>query len=149
MRQQNRQVVLRLIGHVRKMEFWEVYDQHYFRVRRIILALVCNQWVAHPTRMTSKEDSNNEDFTLAKYGDTGSGGSDLHRDCIGSVRCLYCNRSNRNLPHGFEYSVVFSCDRGFLPRIRSFWVFYKTARNVRLSQSDVDLQRGEENCHVY
>ena len=29
-----------------KMEFWEIYDQHYAKVRRFILALVKDQWVA-------------------------------------------------------------------------------------------------------
>lgn len=29
-----------------EMEFWDIYDQHYFRVRGVILALVRDQWVA-------------------------------------------------------------------------------------------------------
>jgi len=28
------------------MEFWEVYDQHYLQVKRVILALVRDEWVA-------------------------------------------------------------------------------------------------------
>lgn len=35
-----------MIGKVCKMEFWEIYDQHYFRVRRVILALVRDEWAA-------------------------------------------------------------------------------------------------------
>jgi len=28
------------------MEFWEIYDQHYFRVRKAILALLRDEWAA-------------------------------------------------------------------------------------------------------
>jgi RNA polymerase sigma-70 factor (ECF subfamily) len=28
------------------MEFWEIYDQHYFRVKKVIVALVRDEWVA-------------------------------------------------------------------------------------------------------
>ena len=38
--------MLWLTGQVWKMEFWEIYDQHYFRVKRVILALVRDEWTA-------------------------------------------------------------------------------------------------------
>ncbi len=38
--------MLRLIGRVRKMEFWAIYDEHYFRVKKVVLALVRNEWTA-------------------------------------------------------------------------------------------------------
>jgi RNA polymerase sigma-70 factor, ECF subfamily len=28
------------------MEFWEIYDQHYLRVKKVILALVRDEWAA-------------------------------------------------------------------------------------------------------
>ena len=28
------------------MNFWEIYDQYYFRVKRVILGLVRDEWVA-------------------------------------------------------------------------------------------------------
>jgi RNA polymerase sigma-70 factor, ECF subfamily len=28
------------------MEFWEIYDQHYFRLKKVILALVRDEWAA-------------------------------------------------------------------------------------------------------
>jgi len=31
---------------VAEMEFWEIYDQYYFRVRRVILGLVRDEWLA-------------------------------------------------------------------------------------------------------
>ncbi len=31
---------------VAEMEFWEIYDQHYFRFKRVILALVRDKWAA-------------------------------------------------------------------------------------------------------
>jgi RNA polymerase sigma-70 factor, ECF subfamily len=31
---------------VAKMEFWEIYDQHYFRVKKVIVALVRDEWAA-------------------------------------------------------------------------------------------------------
>ena len=38
--------MLRLIEQVYKMEFWEVYDQYYSQVKKVILALVRDSWVA-------------------------------------------------------------------------------------------------------
>lgn len=35
-----------MIGQDRKMEFWEIYDEHYLRVKKAILALVRNEWIA-------------------------------------------------------------------------------------------------------
>jgi RNA polymerase sigma-70 factor, ECF subfamily len=46
MRQQFREVVLRLIGQAGMMEFWEIYDEHYSRVKKVILALVRDEWAA-------------------------------------------------------------------------------------------------------
>jgi RNA polymerase sigma-70 factor (ECF subfamily) len=31
---------------VTKMEFWEIYDQHYLRVKKVIVALVRDEWIA-------------------------------------------------------------------------------------------------------
>jgi RNA polymerase sigma-70 factor, ECF subfamily len=31
---------------VTEMEFWEIYDQHYLRVKKVILALVRDEWAA-------------------------------------------------------------------------------------------------------
>jgi RNA polymerase sigma-70 factor, ECF subfamily len=33
-------------GRERTMEFWEIYDQHYFRVEKVIVALVRDEWAA-------------------------------------------------------------------------------------------------------
>ncbi len=38
--------MLRLIEQASMMEFWEIYDEHYFRVKKIILALVRDEWIA-------------------------------------------------------------------------------------------------------
>ena len=28
------------------MNFWEIYDQYYFRVKRVVLGLVRDEWLA-------------------------------------------------------------------------------------------------------
>ncbi len=38
--------MLRLIKMRNNMDFWEIYDQHYFRVKKLTTALVRDQWAA-------------------------------------------------------------------------------------------------------
>jgi RNA polymerase sigma-70 factor, ECF subfamily len=38
--------MLRVTRRVAEMEFWEIYDQHYFPVKKVILALVRDEWAA-------------------------------------------------------------------------------------------------------
>lgn len=35
-----------MIERVSKMEFWEIYDEHHVRVKKVIMALVRDEWVA-------------------------------------------------------------------------------------------------------
>jgi RNA polymerase sigma-70 factor (ECF subfamily) len=41
-----RKVMLQLTGQASKMEFWEIYDEHYSRVKKVVVALVRDEWVA-------------------------------------------------------------------------------------------------------
>jgi len=94
-----------------------------------------------------KDGFNNEDFILTKYGHGGSGGPRLCRDCTGDFRCVHCNRSHRNLPYRTEHSVILVRDRWLLPRIHSFWDFYKAATDMLLNWSAPYLQTIEEKRH--
>lgn len=35
-----------MIGQVSNMEFWEIYDEHYLRVNKVVMALVRDEWIA-------------------------------------------------------------------------------------------------------
>jgi hypothetical protein len=97
--------------------------------------------------ITRKDGFNNEDFILTKYGHGRSGGPRLYRDGNGGFWCLHCHRSSWIIPDRTQHPAFSIRDRGLLPRIRSFWNFYKPAADMLLNESAFNPQTIEEKCH--